>query len=312
MKRYLILLLVLVMMLSGCQKPVNPPETTDESSSSENATTDTTENSEEAPKTGWVEENGQTRYLYEDGTYHKGWLDLDDKRYYLNEEGALHTGWLELDGNSYYLKKDGSAARGKLELDMRTYYFTSTGARIILVNPWNFMPSDYSPNLVTAERGQKVDASCKDSLLAMLQACRDAGHNVQILDGARTRDDQIYLFNRKVNYYLDRGYEKNEAIAKAGTIVAMPGTSEHELGLAVDLVDGSNWSLDESQESTPAQKWLMKNCWDYGFILRYPNDKTEFTGIIYEPWHYRYVGKELAKELQSSGLCLEEYLSSLS
>ncbi len=312
MKRYLILLLALVMLLAGCQKPVDDPDTTGDTSSSETPSGDTTENSEEAPKTGWVEENGQTRYLYEDGTYHKGWLDLDGKRYYLNDEGVRHIGWLDLDGNSYYLKKDGTMARGKLELDMQTYYFTSTGARIILVNPWNFMPSDYKTNFVEAERGRKVDAACLDSLLEMLQACRDDGYNVKLLDGARTRDDQIYLFNRKVNYYLDRGYEKTEAIAKAGTSVAMPGTSEHELGLAVDLVDGSNYSLDESQESTPAQKWLMENCWDYGWILRYPNEKTEFTGIIYEPWHYRYVGKELAKELQNSGLCLEEYLNSLS
>ena len=88
----------------------------------------------------------------------------------------------------------------------------------------------------------------------------------------------------------------------------MPGTSEHELGLAVDLVDGNNYSLDESQESTPAQKWLMENCWDYGWILRYPNDKTEVTGIIYEPWHYRYVGGEHAKAIYESGLCLEEWL----
>ncbi len=312
MKRYLILLLALVMLLAGCQKPVDGPDATDESTSSENATNDTTETTDNTPKTGWVEENGQTRYLYEDGTYHTGWLDLDGKLYYLGETGVMQTGWLELDGNTYYLKKDGSAARGKLEMNMSTYYFTSTGARIILVNPWNFMPSDYETNFVEAERGRKVDALCKDSLLEMLNACRDAGYNVKLLDGARTRDDQIYLFNRKVNYYLDRGYEKAEATAKAGTSVAMPGTSEHELGLAVDLVDGSNYSLDESQESTPAQKWLMENCWDYGWILRYPNEKTEVTGIIYEPWHYRYVGKEVAKELQESGLCLEEYLNNLS
>lgn len=312
MKRYLILLLALAMLLAGCQKPADKPDTTGDTASSENATSDTTETTDNTPKTGWVEEEGQTRYLYEDGTYHTGWLELDGKLYYLGETGVMQTGWLELDGNSYYLKKDGSAARGKLEMNMTTYYFTSTGARIILVNPWNFMPSDYETNFVEAERGRKVDALCKDSLLEMLEACRDAGYNVKLLDGARTRDDQIYLFNRKVNYYLDRGYEPDEARAKAGTSVAMPGTSEHELGLAVDLVDGNNYSLDESQESTPAQKWLMENCWDYGWILRYPNDKTEVTGIIYEPWHYRYVGTEVAKELQESGLCLEEYLASLS
>ena len=91
--------------------------------------------------------------------------------------------------------------------------------------------------------------------------------------------------------------------------MAVPGTSEHQLGLAVDLVDNHNWSLDESQASMPAQQWLIKHSWEYGFILRYPGDKGELTGIIYEPWHYRYVGKEAARVIHQQGLCLEEYLA---
>ena len=83
------------------------------------------------------------------------------------------------------------------------------------------------------------------------------------------------------------------------------------MGLAVDLVDRNYQQLDESQENTPAQKWLMEHCWEYGFILRYPNSKSEITGIIYEPWHYRYVGVEEALKIRDSGLCLEEYLESL-
>ena len=97
----------------------------------------------------------------------------------------------------------------------------------------------------------------------------------------------------------------------AGTVVAVPGTSEHELDLAFDLVDDSYRNLDDAQEETPVQKWLMENSWEYGFILRYPNSKSDVTGIIYEPWHYRYVGKHIAKEIYNSGLCLEEYLDSL-
>ena len=90
--------------------------------------------------------------------------------------------------------------------------------------------------------------------------------------------------------------------------MAVPGTSEHQLGLALDIVDRSNQNLDESQEDTAVQQWLMKHSWEYGFILRFPTGKSDVTGIIYEPWHYRYVGKEAAKEIYDRGICLEEYL----
>ena len=92
------------------------------------------------------------------------------------------------------------------------------------------------------------------------------------------------------------------------TVVALPGTSEHQLGLALDLVDESYQNLDEGQENTKVQKWLMQNSWRYGFILRYPNDKSSVTGIIYEPWHYRYLGRDMARDVYESGLCLEEFL----
>ena len=91
-------------------------------------------------------------------------------------------------------------------------------------------------------------------------------------------------------------------------MVAVPGTSEHQLGLAVDLVSSEYTGLDERQEETGSYQWLVKHCAEYGFILRYPNDKTEITGIIYEPWHFRYVGVEAAREIMDQGICLEEYL----
>ena len=96
--------------------------------------------------------------------------------------------------------------------------------------------------------------------------------------------------------------------AEAGTVVAVPGTSEHQLGLAVDLVDANMQDLTSAQESTETQKWLMANSWRYGFIHRYPNGKTDITGIIYEPWHYRYVGKDAAQEIFNRDITLEEYL----
>jgi D-alanyl-D-alanine carboxypeptidase len=114
-----------------------------------------------------------------------------------------------------------------------------------------------------------------------------------------------------INSYLDDGYSYDEAYARSVQIVAVPGTSEHHLGLALDIVDSSYTKLNHQQAKMPTQKWLMEHCWEYGFILRYPADKSDSTGIIYEPWHYRYVGVDVARELQESGLTLEEYIANL-
>lgn len=240
-----------------------------------------------------------------------GWFTEAGKTYYRNEDGSLHTGWLELDGNRYYMQPDGAMARGETVIEGRSFFFLESGEEIIIANPWNAIRDDYVPDLAEAENGYRVDRSCVDALLQMLRDCRKAGYDAQITSAYRDHETQVYLYERKVNYYLDLGYSLDHARREAGTVVAVPSTSEHELGLAVDLVDSSYWVLDEYQEDTKAQKWLMAHCWEYGFILRYPSDKSAFTGIIYEPWHYRYVGLEVAKELQESGLCLEEYLNSI-
>ena len=301
MKRLFILLLSAVLLLSGCAIFTD-------STSTDSTATEATE-----PKiiTGFFTEAEQTYYRTETGELHTGWLELNGTRYYLNAQGVLQTGWLELDGQTYYLKEDGSITRGKAIINDRTYYFTSTGVSVIMANPWNLIPSDYTPNLVEAEYDYIVDASCKDDLLQMLSDCRKEGLNPRITSAYRRHSTQIELYNNKVYYYLDLGYSEEAARKQAATIIAVPGTSEHELGLAVDLVDANYWVLDEAQEKTAAQKWLMEHCWEYGFILRYPNNKSDVTGIIYEPWHYRYVGKALAKELHESGLCLEEYFAAL-
>ena len=99
-----------------------------------------------------------------------------------------------------------------------------------------------------------------------------------------------------------------ERALDAAKAVAIPGTSEHQLGLAVDIVDANMQDLTDEQENTATQKWLMANSWRYGFIHRYPNDKTDITGIIYEPWHYRYVGKDAAQDIFNRDITLEEYL----
>ena len=105
----------------------------------------------------------------------------------------------------------------------------------------------------------------------------------------------------------NKGMSEDEAKVEAAKTVAIPGTSEHQLGLAVDIVDANMQDLTDEQENTETQKWLMANSWRYGFIHRYPNDKTDITGIIYEPWHYRYVGKAAAQDIFNRDITLEEY-----
>ena len=229
----------------------------------------------------------------------------------------LKTGWVTENGKTYYIKADGSTARGKVVIEGLDYFFDKNGQQVLVVNPWHLLPYDYSPDLVTFydfaqyKDGNVLDKSCLEPLLQMLEDCRNAGYEARIVSSYRRQITQETLYNNKVDYFLNQGYDLERAREEAGKIIAVPGTSEHQLGLAVDLIDISYPYLDEGQEKTPAQKWLMEHCWEYGFILRYPNGKTASTGIIYEPWHYRYVGKELAMEIKNSGLCLEEYFESL-
>lgn len=180
---------------------------------------------------------------------------------------------------------------------------------LILVNNWNLLPEDYSPALTQLKNGQAIDERAYPDLQDMMDDCRAAGFNPLICSSYRSMERQKELFDNKVDEYLALGYTQEDAEQAAGQLVAVPGTSEHQLGLALDIVDLSNQVLDENQEDTQVQKWLMGNSWKYGFILRYPTDKSDITGISYEPWHYRYVGKQAAQEIYEAGICLEEYLS---
>ena len=179
---------------------------------------------------------------------------------------------------------------------------------LLLVNPWNPIPENYEPELTYLRNGQAVDSRCYPELQQMMDDCRAAGFDPLICASYRTMEKQEALFEDKEARLIREGCPENEVEAEAAKVVAYPGTSEHQLGLALDIVDVSYQQLDTEQENTPVQQWLMKNSWKYGFILRYPTDKSDITGIIYEPWHYRYVGKEAAAEIYENKLCLEEYL----
>ena len=177
-----------------------------------------------------------------------------------------------------------------------------------LVNSTTLLEEGYVPELVVVNSaGYKFDARAAEDLKAMLQAARDEGLSPMICSSYRSWERQNTLFENQVVKQQNSGLPYEEAYEKAKTVVAFPGTSEHQTGLAADIVATSHQLLDDSQEQTAEQQWLMEHCWEYGFVLRYPKDKSEITGIIYEPWHYRYVGHEVAQYIHENGLCLEEY-----
>ena len=179
---------------------------------------------------------------------------------------------------------------------------------LTVVNPWNPLPEDWVCDLVTLSDGRRVDSRCYEAFEKMMAACRDAGYAPFLCSAYRTQETQQSLYDNKVQRLMNSGMDEEEAKVEAAKAVAIPGTSEHQLGLAVDIVDANMQDLTDEQEKTETQKWLMANSWRYGFIHRYPNDKTDITGIIYEPWHYRYVGKAAAQDIFNRDITLEEYV----
>lgn len=305
-------------------------------------------NAEGAPLRGWITDNGNRYYLNDAGMALTGWQEIDCKRYYFDEKGVMTTGWLhledgsyyfgvdgslftgllniggkgyyfgeggrrysgwlELAGKSYFFGEDGVMAVGQVEIDGKLHHFNPHGVKVLLVNPWNYIPEGYTVELEYVTNEYRLETECAAALRRMLEGCSAAGYSAKVVSAYRTHDDQVYLFNRKVKYYLEMDMSREKAEKEAGKSVAVPDTSEHQLGLAVDIVDIDYGILDEKQATMPAQKWLMEHCHEYGFILRYPVGATAITGIIYEPWHYRYVGEEIAQEIANLGITLEEYL----
>ncbi len=181
---------------------------------------------------------------------------------------------------------------------------------LILINGSNPLPEDFTiPGLTALDNGYQIDSRVYPALQTMLADARAAGYSPMVCSAYRTWDKQSYLHQNRMGPYLRKGYSREKASEAAAFWVARPGTSEHQAGLAADIVDSAYPVLNKSQERRPVQKWLMEHCAEYGFILRYPTTKSSLTGVGYEPWHYRYVGTEAAQEIMSRGICLEEYLS---
>lgn len=150
-------------------------------------------------------------------------------------------------------------------------------------------------------RGVPVDGRIAAPLKDMLNDAEDAGYSLWLNAGYRTTTEQQTLFEEKAAAFWQSGYDDATARALAQQWVSLPGTSEHELGIAVDI----------GTDNTALYDWLAANSWHYGFIQRYPPDKTAITGVGHEPWHYRYVGEEAAADINAQGLCLEEYVQTL-
>ena len=185
--------------------------------------------------------------------------------------------------------------------------------RLILVNKQFVMPNEIADlPLKDIGDGYRVQADMYDALVEMMEGAKAAGLPLYIVSGYRPIERSRVLYNNKVQELLNSGYSRQEAEAEAGMWIAPPGTSEHSTGLAADLISADYYTklpdlLPEFEEFEEA-KWLKEHCAEYGFILRFPKGKEDITQVVFEPWHFRYVGKQAAAEIMAAGITLEEYL----
>ncbi len=338
-KRLFALLALTAVLLSACGSQQPPQTTTTQPTTTQATTTQpTTTQPTTAPPSGWQTVEGKKVYLnagvrctgwqeieenryyfdaegfmvtgfaeLEDGTYYldengnpvTGAFALDGENYLYNDDGSAYTGFLESEGETYYYLPNGMMAKGEVELEDGPWYFDAAGKQLILVNFRSPMRDEYIPSLAEFRNGT-FETNTARALERMLLDGEALGHPFRINASYRTVEKQQNIWNKYYRQYIDQGMTPEEANAQVALSVAVPGYSEHHTGLAADV--DSTWAgLD----------WLAENCWRYGFVIRYPEGKTEYTGIIYEPWHLRYVGVELAKKLYDSGLCMEEYMQML-
>ena len=174
------------------------------------------------------------------------------------------------------------------------------------MNVDNPVPTGYDVITEKYDGTMEVDSRIMEPLCDMIRAARADGVSLWISSGYRSNQLQRRLYEDETASYLEKGYPRDNAESMAANAVAVPGTSEHETGLSVDLNE-----VSDDFKYTEAYRWLSENAEDYGFVQRYPEDKQEITKIRFEPWHYRYVGPEHAKAMQERHFCLEEYVEYL-
>lgn len=183
--------------------------------------------------------------------------------------------------------------------------------KLLLINKQHPVPEDYSVELGIIKNNMKCDKRIMGDLLTMLQAAKEDGIDLVICSPYRDYNRQEVLFERKIKAYMAKGLSYMEAYMVSSQAVTVPGASEHQIGLALDIVCNNYLSLDEGFGETQAGKWLYENACQFGFIQRYPKGKEHITGIMYEPWHYRYVGEDAAGIINHKNITLEELVEGL-
>ena len=213
----------------------------------------------------------------------------------LNEELQIKGEELELYHQMHTMKNDDAVAE-------------EDGWELLLVNDTHPLDPGFTVELSPMSGIQKVDSRIQEPLEQMLDKMKKEGMKPMICSSYRSLERQSQLFYEYIEEKLEAGWNYENAFYKAKRRIAAPGTSEHQTGLAVDIVGKSHQSLDDAQAGTKEAIWLKAHCAEYGFILRYPEDKTEITGKDYESWHFRYVGEKVARYIMEHGITLEEYL----
>lgn len=218
-------------------------------------------------------------------------------RYYYTVKAfgnGTNSGWST---NTNIVKNDASFDNPlTITIDKKNPYLT-------VINANYRIPANYNPSLTyVCNSGERLESTVAKAYEKMYSAAAKQGIYLTPCSGYRSYDLQKRNYNNETAYFENRGYSHKESLKKAAESIMPPGASEHNLGYAMDILCVEEWFEDSPQFS-----WLMKHAADYGFILRYPKDKTSITKVIYEPWHWRYVGVEYAKKIKASGKCMEEY-----
>ncbi|MDR1755135.1 MAG: M15 family metallopeptidase [Eubacterium sp.] len=181
-----------------------------------------------------------------------------------------------------------------------------------LINHDNPLPKNFKIERSVIQDGFEMDARCAGYAMQMLEDAKKDGITLKVCSAYRSPEEQTEIFDKNVEMLIKKKYDPKEAERLTLREIAAPYESEHNCGLAMDLIT-EDWFINHDDlnadfEYTGEFKWLSANAWKYGFILRYPKGRSDITGIIYEPWHYRFVGLQKAEQIYCSNLTLEEYI----
>lgn len=185
--------------------------------------------------------------------------------------------------------------------------FDLTSWEFILANKESILPESFTVETSSfGTNGITIDKRIAEALNSLISDASSAGYGLTLATGYRTIAKQKEIFDQRVDNLMFQGYTEEDAVNVAKSYVAYPGTSDHNTGLGVDIVESTSMNITENSES---YKWLQENASAYGFILRYPEEKKDITGFSFEPWHWRYVGKEAAEYIKENNLTLEEFIN---